>query len=116
MTEITETDFKKEVLESELPVLACFTARWCQTCFPTCLLADELEKYYEGDVKFVKLDVEKSNGIVEKYHIVAVPTILIFKDSQLAKRLLGFQRQRPLRTLINSLIEKAADSPAESWK
>jgi thioredoxin 1 len=113
MTEITEANFEKEVLESELPVFACFTKSLCQTCFWICLLADEMERQYEGSVKFVKMDIGKNNRIAEKYHIIAVPAILAFKGSQLAKKLLGFQRRRSLGILINSLIEEVTGSPAK---
>jgi len=58
MIDITNRDFNKEVLESKLPVVACFTTRWCHDCFPTCLVADELVNRYEGKIKFVRIDRE----------------------------------------------------------
>jgi thioredoxin 1 len=111
MTEITETDFKKEVLESKLPVFTCFTTRWCQPCYPTCLFGDELANEYEGRVKFVKVDVETIPHVSAGYHIIAVPTILIFKDSQLVKKLLGFQELRLMRTLLNSVVAESERLP-----
>ena len=113
MIEITDRDFDKEVLECKLPVFTCFTARWCHSCFPTCLFADELVKEYEGSVKFVRVDMEKSNGIAEMYHIIAVPTILIFKDSQPVKKLLGFQERRSLRALLNSVTNESDRLPQQ---
>lgn len=104
MIEITERDFNKEVLECELPVFACFTARWCHTCFPTCLVATELTEEYNGRVKFVRVDIKESPEVVEKYHITAVPTILIFKDSQTAKKLLSFQDHIYLRSVLDSVV------------
>jgi thioredoxin 1 len=103
MIEINERDFEREVLECQIPVFACFTAQWCASCYPTCLLADELFNKYEGRVKFVKVDVEKIPHVSAWYHITAVPTILIFKDSQPAKKLLGFQQRRSLRALLDSV-------------
>jgi thioredoxin 1 len=107
MKEITDQDFESEVLECQIPVFACFTAQWCASCYPTCLLADELFNKYEGRVKFVKVDVEKIPHISAGYHITAVPTILIFKDSQPMKTLLGFQDRRALRALLNSLTNES---------
>ena len=101
--EITEQDFDKEVLEGKLPVFACFTTEWCHSCYPTCLLADELSNEYEGRVKFVKIDVGKIPHVSAGYRIVAVPTILIFKDAQPVKTLLGFQNRSSLRRLLNSV-------------
>ena len=102
MIEVTERDFEKEVLDCKLPVFACFTTKWCHSCYPTCLFANELVKEYDGSVKFVRLDMEKSPEISERYHIITVPTILLFQDSQLVKKLVGFQERSSLRALLNS--------------
>jgi len=104
MTDIIERDFGKEVLENKLPVFACFTTRWCQSCWATCLFADQLAKEYEGRVKFVKVNVENIPHVSAGHRIIAVPTILVFKDSQLVKKLLGFQDRRSLRAILNSVI------------
>jgi thioredoxin 1 len=113
MIEVTERDFDKEVLESELPVFTCFTARWCHTCYPTCLLADELVKEYEGRVKFVRVDIEQSSQIAEQYHIIPIPTILLFQDSQPVRKLVGFQEFSSLKALLDSAIAEndATEAP-----
>jgi thioredoxin 1 len=103
MIEINDRDFDKEVLECELPVFACFTARWCHTCYPTCLVAAELTEEYSGRIKFIRVDIEESPGVVERYHVTAVPTILIFKDSQPMKKLLSFQDGTSLRSALDSV-------------
>ena len=106
MIEINDREFDKEVLECELPVFTCFTARWCHSCYPTCLFADELTKEYDNRVKFVRVDTEKSAGIADRYHIIAVPTVLLFQNAQPVKRLLGFQERRSLRLLLDSVVGK----------
>jgi thioredoxin 1 len=103
MIDITDQNFDKEVLECELPVFACFTARWCHTCYPTCLFADELVKEYEGSVKFVRVDTEGSPDTSARYSIKVVPTILLFKDSQPVGKLLGFQDRKSLKRLLGEL-------------
>jgi thioredoxin 1 len=114
MIEVTERDFDKEVLECELPVFACFTARWCHTCYPTCLFADELVKEYDGSVKFVRLDMEKSPEISERYHIMVVPTILLFQNSQPVEKLLGFQDRNSLKRLLGDVIAKEPGAELKS--
>jgi thioredoxin 1 len=106
MIEVTERDFDQEVLECELPVFTCFTTRWCHTCYPTCLFADQLGTKYEGRVKFVRLDTEKSSQIAERYNVIAVPTILLFHGSQLVKRLLGFQELRSLTAVLDGVTNE----------
>ena len=107
MIEITEQDFEKEVVNCNLPVFACFVARWCQSCYPTCLYADQLASEYDGSVKFVKLDKEESSEIAMMYHVIVVPTVILLQDGQPVKRLLGFQDRRSLRSFLNNT---AADS------
>jgi thioredoxin-like negative regulator of GroEL len=104
MKEIAGQDFDKEVLDCKLPVFACFTARWCHTCYPTCLFADQLVETYGGRVKFVRVDIEKSSGIAERYHIIPIPTILLLQDSQPVKKLVGFQDLSSLKAMLNSVI------------
>jgi len=106
MIDVAERNFDKEVLECELPVFACFTARWCHSCYPTCLLADELVKEYEGSVKFVRVDIEGSPKASAQYHITVVPTILLFKNSQPVEKLLGFQDIKSLKRLMGDITAK----------
>jgi thioredoxin 1 len=106
MIDINDQDFDKEVLDCDLPVFTCFTTKWSQSCYPTCLVAAELAKEYNGRVKFVRVDIEESPETVERYNVVPVPTILLFQDSQPVKRLLGFQEPVSLRSALNSAIVK----------
>jgi len=104
LTEVTDQDFDKEVLECELTVFACFTTRWCHACFPTCLVADELVNRYEGRIKFVRIDKEKAPEISDEYHITVIPSIILFQDSQITKRLLGYQDKVALRDMLDTLL------------
>jgi thioredoxin 1 len=114
MIEVTERDFDKEVLDCKLPVFACFTARWCHTCYPTCLSAGELAREYEGSVKFVRVDTEECPVASELYHVIAVPTILLFKDSQPVKKLLGFQERGSLKRLLGDAVTKEPGTKLKS--
>jgi len=94
LNEVTEQNFDEEVLNSALSVFACFTTSWCRPCFPTCFVADELANRYEGRIKFVRIDKEKVPEISDEYHITVVPSIALFQDSQMIKKLLGYRRTR----------------------
>jgi thioredoxin 1 len=104
--EINDQNFDKEVLKCELPVLVCFTTKWSHASYPTCLFATELSEEYKGRVKFIRVDIEESPEIAERYHIIPVPTILLFRDSQPMKKLLGFQDRFSLRNALNSITVK----------
>jgi thioredoxin len=102
MIDITGGDFEKEVLECQLPVIACFTNKRCQSCVPACYFFDKLAGEYDGAVKFVRLDIGTSIELVTKYHINVVPTFIYFRNSQPFERLVGFQEQKSLRIFIDS--------------
>ena len=103
LTEVTEQNFDQEVLNSNLPVFACFTTSWCRACFPTCFVADKLVNQYEGQVKFARIDKEKAPEISDEYHITVVPSIILFQDYQMIKKLLGYQKEGALRNLLDAL-------------
>ena len=103
LTEVSKQNFDEEVLNSDLPVFACFTTSWCRDCFPTCLVADELVNRYEGRIKFVRMDQEKVPRMSAEYNITVVPSIILFQDSKMLKKLLGYQDERALRELLDAL-------------
>lgn len=84
-------------------VLVCFVTQWCHSCYPTCLLANKLAEEYDGRVKFVKVDIEKSPEVAASYHIIVVPTTILFHDSQVVKKLIGFQDRIVLMSLLDSV-------------
>ena len=104
MIEITGRNFDNEVLKSELPVFACFTASPCGSCFALCLVTEDLTEEYEGRIKFVKIDVEKEPDIAARYHILPLPAILLFQQGEPLKKLGGFQSKAYLRNSLNALI------------
>lgn len=106
IAQITDRNFNKEVLKCELPVLACFAVEWSPSSYITCLLAEELAKKYGGKAKFIKIDIEESPEVSMRYKVVAVPTIVLFQDSQPLKRLIGFQDWWSLKRLVESVTEQ----------
>jgi len=111
LTEVTEQNFDEEVLNSKLPVFACFTTSWCRACFPACFVADELANRYEERIKFVRIDREKAPEISDEYHIAVVPSIILFQDSQMIKKLLGYQEERALRDMLEALLARVEAPP-----
>ena len=104
IAEIMGQDFDVEVLQSDVPVFACFTNSQCGSCFALCLVVQELAKEYDGRMKFIKIDVEKEPEVATKYHVLPLPTVLLFRDSEPVKKLLGFHYKRSLRHLLDSVI------------
>ncbi len=94
MTEVayvTETDFQKEVLEAEKPVLVDFTAVWCQPCKMVDPIVKQLAQDWDGKVKVLKLDADQNPDIVTKYGVLGIPTLMLFNGGEIKERLTGYQ-------------------------
>ncbi len=88
--QLTDDNFETEVIKSSTPILVDFWAVWCGPCK---MIAPELVKIAEekgGDVlKIGKLNVDESRDTAIKYGISSIPTLLLFKDGDVAKKLVG---------------------------
>ena len=87
--DISDDSFKKEVLESDQPVLVDFWAEWCGPCKMIAPLVDELAHEYDGKVKFAKVNVDFSPKTAVEYGIRGIPTLLIFKGGEPVKQIVG---------------------------
>ena len=87
---LNDRNFEKEVLKSDLPVLVDFWASWCAPCKMAGPVIDQLEKDYAGKVKVGKLNVDENLQIPQKYVVMSIPTVIIFKNGKEIKRQVGF--------------------------
>ena len=96
MVILNDENFDKEVLESDLPVLVDFFATWCGPCHMLGPIIEELATELAGKVKVVKVDVDQASQTAEKYQIMSVPTLILFKNGQIAKQMAGFRGKEDL--------------------
>ena len=80
--QVNDANFGAEVLNANEPVLVDFWAEWCPPCKAMDPILDELSVELAGKVKIVKLDVETNPGIVTRYNVRAMPTLIVFKDGE----------------------------------
>jgi thioredoxin 1 len=99
-----DTNFEKEVLKSDLPVLVDFSAEWCGPCKMLAPVIEKLAIEFAGKVKIGKVDVDASNQTASKYMIQSIPTLLIFKKGEVIAHSMGFQSEENLRRQLNSII------------
>ncbi len=97
---VTDSSFKGEVLESDVPVLVDFWAPWCGPCRMVAPVVEEIAEQYEGQVKVVKLNTDENPQIASQYGIRSIPTLMIFKDGQRVDMVVGAV---PKTTLANTL-------------
>ena len=102
---VGEDNFKKDVLEAEVPVLVDFTAVWCGPCLVIAPVLLELEKEYDGRMRLVKVDVDENNILAAKYGIAAIPTMLIFKGGKPVKQFVGLKSKKDLKAALDELLE-----------
>ena len=101
---ITDATFKQEVLESALPVVVDFWAEWCGPCRMIAPALEEISHEMEGKVKIVKLNVDENPAVAAQYGIRSIPTLLIFKNGQLASQKVGAASKTDLSKWISTSI------------
>ena len=101
-THVSDANFGEEVLASKEPVLVDFWAEWCGPCRAIAPVLEELSSELQGKVKIVKLNVDENPATASKYGIMSIPTLMIFKNGELAARQVGAAPKQKLEQWINS--------------
>ena len=98
--EIKDKDFKKEVLESERPVLVDFWGSWCIPCKRMEEIMEKLCGEYDKKVKFVSLNVNRNPVTSQKYDVLGVPCFMLFHKGQILAREVGAKSENQLRIFL----------------
>ena len=101
---LTEGNFAEEVLKSTTPVLVDFWAEWCGPCKMIAPVLDELAAEYDGKVKIGKVNIDEHQQIAINYGINSIPTLLFFKNGQVADQVVGMRSKRDLKTSFDRVL------------
>lgn len=102
--ELTDANFEEVVLKSDKPVLVDFWAEWCGPCRMVGPIVEELHKDYEGKAVVGKVDVDNNPNISMQFGIRNIPTILFFKNGQVADKQVGAVPKNTLAAKIENLL------------
>jgi len=102
--EFTDSNFEAEVMKADMPVVVDFWAEWCQPCKMLASTIDELAADFQGKVKVGKVDTDSNRDISMKLGISAIPTVMIFKDGELAKKFVGLTPKNQFADALNELV------------
>ncbi|MFL5321199.1 MAG: thioredoxin [Myxococcaceae bacterium] len=101
---VGDGDFKKEVLDSQTPVLVDFWATWCAPCKAISPVVDELASQYKGKVRVAKMNIDDHQDTPQQYGIRSIPTLLMFKGGRVVEQIVGAQ---DAKRRIENAIQKA---------
>ena len=101
---VTDSDFQAEVLESEHPVLVDFWAPWCGPCRVVAPVLEEIAEERSENLRIVKLNIDENQQTAMNYQILAIPTMVLFRDGQEAKRIQGAMPKRRLEAELEPAL------------
>jgi thioredoxin 1 len=100
--QVSDADFEAQVLKAAEPVVVDFWAEWCGPCRMIAPALEEIAGSLNGKVKIVKLNVDESPKTAQKYGIMSIPTLMLFKNGELASRQVGAAPKQKLEQWITS--------------
>lgn len=101
---LTQANWEQEVLQSTRPVLVDFWAEWCGPCLRMAPIVQDLAEEYAGRIKVGKLNVDENPEIAQRYGVMSIPTLIVFKDGEVREFIVGLQPKGALVRRFASVL------------
>jgi len=102
--DVSDQTFESEVIKSNQPVLLDLWAPWCGPCRMVAPVVDKLAEKYNDKMKFCRLNVDENPQTAARYRIMSIPTLMFFKNGQVADTVIGAVPERTLQPKIDALL------------
>jgi thioredoxin 1 len=89
LLELTNETFDEEVGASELPLVVDFWAEWCGPCRMVAPVLEQIASENEGKIRLAKLNVDDAPAVAQRFSIMSIPTLMVFKDGVMKKKIVG---------------------------
>src|SRR5689334_14856343 len=106
LSDVTDNTFQAEVIESDTPVLVDFWAPWCGPCRVVAPVLEEIAGE-RSDLRIVKLNVDENQQTAAKFEVLSIPTMILFKGGQPAKKIIGAYPKKKLEAEIEPVLTGA---------
>ena len=100
----SDASFETDVLRSDKPVLVDYWAEWCGPCKMIAPILDEVSKDYDGKLRVAKMNVDENRDVPSKYGIRGIPTLMLFKNGQLAATKVGAMSKAQLTAFLEQQL------------
>jgi thioredoxin 1 len=104
INEVNDSNFQAEVIESETPVLVDFWAPWCGPCRMVAPVLEEIAQEKGDALKIVKLNTDENQQTAIAYEVLSIPTLILFKNGQIAKKVIGAYPKRKLEAELEPAL------------
>jgi thioredoxin 1 len=104
IAEVTDSNFRAEVIESDVPVLVDFWAPWCGPCRMVAPVVEEIAQERGEALKVVKLNIDENQNTAVQYNVMSIPTLMLFKSGEVAKTVIGAYPKRKLEAELEPAL------------
>ena len=101
---ITNANFKKEVLESDKPVLIDLWATWCGPCRMLAPVISDIAKEYEGRIKVGKINVDDEPDLAAQFRVMSIPMVALIKDGKVVETSIGYKPKEQITAMIDKVL------------